>query len=451
MIVSIILWASIIWVVPYLYFMLANETKFKKNIAIGVTLPYEAREDEQVKAALSGFKKKLKWMCIALVVIAIPCFFIKSMNVILTAWCIWIDLLVVLPNIPYVQCNSALKKIKVEKGWRKENNQCVTVDTAAISSERWLSPWIFLPSVALSLVPFIWDRTFWVLYITFTICSIFFWFCYRYLYRNKSEMVDGNAELSRVLTQVRRRNWGNMWLVCDYSFAVISLGTYFTRNSPLWSIVLMVAISFIICVAVVRIELNTRKVQEKLTAESGRYWYVDDDDKWIGGILYYNPNDSNLIINNRIGTNSTINLAKTSGKILMGLVILMLVAMPFTGAFINAAGAKPIGLELTETEIVSSRGGSRYTVPYEEISDVQLLEKLPKKMVRTFGTGMENLLSGNFTASGIGSMKVCLDPNYSPYILITTDSGQHYLFGCRDSEMIKQIYNDLMVKIQDNQ
>ena len=443
MIVAIILWASIIWVAPFLYFMLVNEAKFKKNIVVGVTLPYEAREDEQVKAALSCFKKRLKWISIALVAIAIPCFFIRSFKVLFTLWCIWNDLCVVLPNIPYVQCNSALKKIKMEKGWRRSGNQCTIVDTAAIPSGRWLSPWLFLPAVALSLVPFIWDRSFWMLYITFAICSVFFWFCYRYLYRNKSEMVDENAELSRVLTQVRRHNWGNMWIVCAYSFAVISLTSYFTRNSPILSIGLMVAITFVICMAVVRIELNTRKIQEKLTAESGKSWYVDDDDKWIGGIIYYNPNDSHLIINNRVGTNSSVNLAKTSGKILMGLVALILVAMPFTGVFIDASGAKPINLQLTDSAVISSRAKVEYTVPYEEIADVQLLEELPKNMVRTFGTGMENLLKGDFNASGIGSMKVCLDPNYAPFILITTDRGQNYLFGCRDGELTKQVYEQL--------
>lgn len=449
MIVSIILWASIIWLAPFICFMLANEAEFKKNIVVGVTLPYGAREDEQVKAILSRFKKGLKWICIILMAISIPGFFIKKFSVLFTIWCIWIDLCIVVPYIPYVQCNSALKKIKGKKGWKKDGNKCVIVDTAAISSGRWLSPWVFLPAVILSLVPFIWDKTFSILYITFAICSVFFWFCYRYLYRNKSEMVDRNTELSRVLTQVRRHNWGIMWLVCAYSFAVISLTAYITRNSPFWSIGLMIAISFIICIAVVRIELNTRKVQEKLTAESGKDWYVDDDDNWIGGIIYYNPNDSYLIINNRIGTNSTINLAKTSGKIIMGLIVLMLVALPFTGMLINTSDSKPIGLELTEDSIISSRGNSKYTVPYEEISDVKLLDELPDHMVRTFGTSLENLLKGNFTARGIGSMKVCLDPNCSPFILITTDDGEHYLFGSRDVELTKQVYKGLMAKIQE--
>jgi hypothetical protein len=240
-----------------------------------------------------------------------------------------------------------------------------------------------------------------------------------------------------------------MWLICAYSFAVISLTTYFTRNSPVWSIAIIIIMSFVICVAAIRVELSTRKIQEKLTAESGKSWYVDDDDKWIGGIIYYNPNDSHLIINNRVGTNSTFNLAKTSGKIIMGSVILLLLIMPFSGALINMAGSKPISLELTETAIVSSSGRSEYAVPYKEISDLQLLEELPKNMVRTFGTGMENLLKGNFTASEIGSMKVRLDPNYAPFILITTGDGGHYLFGSRDSELTKQVYEQLESRCPD--
>ena len=37
----LILWLCVIWMPVLMYFMLRNETKFKKNIAVGVTLPYE--------------------------------------------------------------------------------------------------------------------------------------------------------------------------------------------------------------------------------------------------------------------------------------------------------------------------------------------------------------------------------------------------------------------------
>ncbi len=49
---KIFLWASIIWLLPFLFFVQKNEAKFKKNIVVGVTLPQEAREDAEVQAHL---------------------------------------------------------------------------------------------------------------------------------------------------------------------------------------------------------------------------------------------------------------------------------------------------------------------------------------------------------------------------------------------------------------
>ena len=58
MITKLILTASMIWLIPLMYYMNVNETKFKKNIVIGVTLPYEAREDTDVQLCLARFKKE---------------------------------------------------------------------------------------------------------------------------------------------------------------------------------------------------------------------------------------------------------------------------------------------------------------------------------------------------------------------------------------------------------
>ena len=52
MLTNLIMWGSIIWIIPLVYFMQKNETKFKKNIVIGVTLPFEAREDTQAQEIL---------------------------------------------------------------------------------------------------------------------------------------------------------------------------------------------------------------------------------------------------------------------------------------------------------------------------------------------------------------------------------------------------------------
>ena len=67
MIGNALLWGSLIWMPIMLYVMLRNETKFKKNIAIGVTLPFEGRKHPDVLARLEKFKKDELKLCIGLI------------------------------------------------------------------------------------------------------------------------------------------------------------------------------------------------------------------------------------------------------------------------------------------------------------------------------------------------------------------------------------------------
>ena len=55
MIGNAVLWCSLIWMPIILYLMLRNETKFKKNIAVGVTFPFEGRKHPDVIARLEKF------------------------------------------------------------------------------------------------------------------------------------------------------------------------------------------------------------------------------------------------------------------------------------------------------------------------------------------------------------------------------------------------------------
>ncbi len=54
---QILLWGSCIWLVPLMYVFLNNETKFKKNLAVGVTIPYSGRTDPEVCRLLEQFRK----------------------------------------------------------------------------------------------------------------------------------------------------------------------------------------------------------------------------------------------------------------------------------------------------------------------------------------------------------------------------------------------------------
>ena len=55
---GLLFWSSL-WVVLLCEWLSQrNDSKFKKNIVLGATLPFEAHEDPQVQQILKQFKKK---------------------------------------------------------------------------------------------------------------------------------------------------------------------------------------------------------------------------------------------------------------------------------------------------------------------------------------------------------------------------------------------------------
>lgn len=438
MIGNAILWLSLIWLPILLYFMLCNESKFKKNIAVGVTLPFEGRKHPDVLARLKQFKKQELLVCIGLILLGIPPIFIKfSMS--FSLWFVWIAACVIAPYVPYVLCNRDLKRIKVENGWKQPSAaDTVTIDLSTIPDQKWLSPWTFVPPLILSLSPLLFDRDFAIVYLIDAILIILFWFSYRYLYRNKAERVDNDSTVTAALSRIRRNQWGKMWLLCAYAMAAMNWLAYLTMYSPAAMTIGLVVFMVILMGASLYIEFQTRKLQETLTADSGKDFYVDDDDKWLGGMIYYNPNDDRLIINNRVGTNSTMNLAKPAGKILYAVTALLLVTLPLWGLLL---GDVNIHTDIRTDSVFIEGGMHEYTIEAEDVLHIELLEDLPA-ITRTAGTGLPELLGGNFSSKEYGKLKVCLDPTTPPFVLVET-AEQTYLLGTNNEQQTTAIYEAL--------
>ena len=439
---KLILWLSVIWLPFLMVYLLINETKFKKNIVLGVTLPQEARKDADVLKEIASFKKNAWTMIGILTAMAVLMYFFSDNNAFMTMWMTWLVFSIILPYVPYFISNTCLKTLKNEKGWVQEK-RTIRVDTSVLKSQKWLSPWLFVPPVILCLVPLIFDRNMAVLYIIFALMCAGFWFGYRWLYRNKAEMVDENAGLTEVLTRIRRYNWGKMWLLISYGMAAYAIAACMSYRSVLVSVLLTVGITAVICFYAFRLEMKTRRLQEKLTADSGGDWYVDDDDHWIGGVFYYNPDDSRFIINQRIGLNSSVNLAHPGGKIMTVLLVLMLLGMPLLGGFLDIGMTKEITLTMDDNKVVCTSGMGNYSVSREDISEVRVLEELPSDLRRRFGTATDTLLEGSYASEEIGTARLNLDPRQGPFLLIRTADGDVYLFGTRDGSQVKEVASAL--------
>ena len=435
---KLILWGSVIWLAPLLCYMLVNETKSKKNIILGVTLPAEGRSDPAVEEETKRFRRNEWTVCALLILLGVLAMLPVFHDVSMTLWMIWIDLCIVLPYIPYVLSRNKLLKIEEERGWKRQD-QTVKVDTAAWQEPKWLSPWLFVPPFLLALLPVFFDRGMWPVYLIDALCIIFFWFGYRYLYSTRSEMVDGDTGLTQVLTRIRRVRWGRVWLFTAYSMAALNIAFYlFSLNKGL-GVALFVTITVFICVIALQMEMKMRQLQEKLTASSGKEDYVDDDEHWIGGIFYYNPNDRRSIVNHRIGLNTTVNLASGLGKVMIVMSIVLLLGLPFFGVWMDHMGSSEITVSAEEGEVSFRSGMTHYEFSKESIQEVTLLEELPQDLRRRFGTAMDTYLEGDFVSDEYGRMKLLLDPTVSPWLLIRTDE-KLYLFGTREGQLTRDLY-----------
>ena len=443
MIMRLILWLSVLWIAPLVSGVLVNDAKFKKNLAVGVTIPPEFQADPDIAAHLARFRRQEWTLCIILVLAAVPCIFVQDFGRNMTLWSVWLLLVCVLPYVPYARCNLALKRLKTERGWRRESApHTEAIDLSAIPSYRWLSPWLFALPLAVSLLPLIWSVENWIVLLTDAGCVVLFWLCYRFCYRKKSERVDENAELAKVLSQVRLHRWGRLWLVSAWMMAVLNLVFSLAAPDSAFALCALGALMLLHIAYLLYTEFRLRALQAKLTAGDPTGTLVDEDDHWIFGQFYYNPDDRHLIVNARTGLNTTVNLARPAGRIFMGFAALCLLGMLTVGPWMTSLDTRPVTLTATETELVSTYGGKETCIPRTEITEVTLLDDLPEHLTRSNGTSMEHVMHGRYVARGYGGLNLCLDPTQPPFLLVQTE-GQTYLLASRDPEQTWAAYHAL--------
>ena len=154
MVMNIIFSVLFLMILLVVFFVLRNETKPKKNLVLGVTIPHDKREDPTVAAVVKRFLVMEDILLVTLTLLLLPPFLLHSMAVGMTWYFVWIIFGIALPVLPYGVCNSRLRALKRKNGWFSESTGVTLVDTkTAIQPKKQLSIWVFIPAFVLSLVP----------------------------------------------------------------------------------------------------------------------------------------------------------------------------------------------------------------------------------------------------------------------------------------------------------
>lgn len=422
---------------PILFVILRNNSRERNNLILAVTLTPAGRSAPETEAICRDFRRHLTRLFWILTAVLVAIAFLPWISLVTTLSCLWLIAALILPYWCFGKAHNALKALKKARGWyTPTQGQTVVQLPPAKPMKRTPTMW-FLPPVLLSALPLIslaldpWTaEEAMVLGITVGVCvfvtamSLGF---YPLVFRQRLDALDADQTLTAALTRVRRYNWTKCWLLMAYLTGAYSLAVWATGGSMGWYMIWTGVYTVALLVASLQTEFAARRAQRRLTLGRSEMPLVDEDDYWIWGMFYYNPNNTHLMVNERVGMGMSMNLARPAAKWLMGITAAILLLLPLLGVWLMAEEFLPIEWTLEADTLTVSQALTTYRVDLDQVTGAELLEELPACR-RVAGTGLENLLKGSFTVEGYGSAKLCLNPNEPPFLVLETEA-QTYFFG----------------------
>lgn len=445
---EIMLFVVYLAILGILYGIARNSARRQKGLLFGVTVPETALELPQVQVIIRRFKWETDLLALAMVVVYIPLFFLRTMWLLASIWIVLFYAAITVPYLPYLKAHKQMKQLKKEQGWAVTpplRLRVVDTNTSETSLPEPIGLWTLIPPLAISLAPvFLPGQTAALrgVVLSDALVIVVCWAAGRWTFRRKGEMVTADTALNQTLQRVRRAYWDRFWRFMLWGCAGLNFLMGTVRSA---GIAVMGSLAFLILLmgGTLWMELRLRRTQERLT--QGATALADEDDVWLLGSLYYNPADTRVMVAKRLGLGSTVNLATPVGKGTVAVLIAIIVGSLFVGPAMGVADSIPAELELRGSApavLVASHGKrEKYTLSADRITDVQLRSTLPE-CSRTVGTGLDHYLEGYFYVTGEGQAYFCLDPTAAVFLRVEAN-GIVYWFTGDSAEETQAVANAL--------
>lgn len=444
-----------------LYFIMALAMRVMANphkqIILETTFPADKLGEPAVTAVRKEFKRRLLQIAAIFSLISLPMVWIRYDSIVMllfltgTFLSIGIDFYL---QIIYIR---KMTQVKVNNGWVIPTSPAL-VDTKLIlkKNQKLLSFGWFIPAILITIGGCIFSinvlgfnsLSLLFLGISLATTALFLWLYYG-LRLLPVKPLTSDETINQQSNDLMRHHWSVMLVI----FTTVMSGLSFLPAlsevlSYEWSMRLTIIFLFVTigaAVWVIYYLFSLRQKQDQLIAQAKEYRYTDDDQYWKYGI-YYNPNDTRLMVPDRIGMNISMNLGRPAGKAIMAGLILfifaVLIGVTVPMMFMDFS-QNPFRMSVTANEVeLTAPFSATKEIPLESIESVELIEQLPSDAIRVAGSATENYLTGRFTVDG-KKADLLIYRKSQPILKIETREMTYY-FTNKDAAATQKDYQKLL-------
>lgn len=460
------------------FITLSSANKPKKNMFIAVTLPYDVLESDFIKEVQKEYKSMCNKVYLLMLLTAIPCVFpfwiFKNTTVYIFYLMLWCMGFAYYGIIPFKLMNRKIKAEKAKNGWFVGEKKVVYCDTKTtlLKNSMPISNKYFLIPILIGIIPLILSiKNFSSENIAFLIVAILnlglvilLFYIAKVFNKNKLKTYSTDSEINFILNKTEKQMFSIYFLINAIVESLIVLVFYLALFEYIdlkflnVIVVSTLLLSSIVALGFIYIKKKINDLDEELSSKNkDSEIIVDDDDYWIDGIYYYNPNDSSKMVSSRFGYSMTYNLATKHGYfmgkkldkiVLIGTLILILVLMgpsEISNSSISFSNDSP--------NISISSFPYSYELDYKDIESIKLTNEPISFKIRTNGMATDTKCIGNFKSDKYGKCRVYLyfknkDDN-PPYIVVKLKNSKfdYLIYNTKDSQSTKEVYTTLKNKI----
>ena len=438
------------------YFIIKGECKIKRHTLLGIRISKDWLSDEEAGQLSEKYRRRMNralliFTLIPLITIPIPYF-----SIILTIWMVWLLALIAFYMLIIGQGYQELLHLKQER-LPALNSDITYTELKGAGTIRTLKGFTFMPEtllcVAMLIFALLWlsnERL--IIYSIalscYALCTPLFYLIARWMDGMRTKVISTDSDVNVNYARASKMLWKSFWGLCirintlfsGILFVLVLLGMQSEELAYafiLWGSILYGILTMGCCAYIFHKKVQLEKqYQDKMDLP-----IADNEQAWIGGIIYYNPKDSHTFVSNKIGMGTTMNMATTPGKVTTLIGLLALLVIPLCCIWAMLEEFTPISLSIQNGSLTAAHWETAYEIPVESIEALTLLDELPKSS-RVKGSGLENLYKGTFRISGEGRVEYFLNPQNGIFLRFTSEGTTYYMSGYDDAQTL-EIYSAL--------